>query len=383
MTITKKLKIGIVCYPTVGGSGIVATQLGIALAKLGHKIHFISYQRPFRLPTQSKNIYFHKVPINTYQLFRYPDYTLPLAVTMTDVHTKYKLDIMHVHYAVPHATAALLAKQIITDHQKIKPFKVITTLHGTDITLVGNDQSLKPVICYSIGKSDGITAVSKNLATETKKIFCINNPIEVIYNFYSPKKITKSPQLIRRELGLNKNTFVISHASNLRPVKRIPDLLKIFSQVEKKHDAKLLILSGGDFSPYLPLAKKLKIEKKIILKQNVADVENYLNAADCGLYTSDHESFGMSILETMSYGKPVLATRAGGVPEVITNRLNGLLYQVGDINGFTSGIDELINNKKLWQNISSEGKIKAEHYFSAAKMVKKYLDYYSKILAQN
>lgn len=376
------LRIGIACYPTVGGSGIVATQLGIALAKLGHQIHFISYDRPFRLPKQSKNIFFHKVPINTYQLFRYPDYTLPLAVTMADVHTKYKLDIMHVHYAVPHATAALLAKQIIIDHKKLKPFKVITTLHGTDITLVGNDKSLKPAICYSIGKSDGITAVSKNLATETKKIFCINNPIEVIYNFYTPKKITRSRATIRHELGVADDDFIISHASNLRPVKRIPDLLNIFAHVQKKRTSKLLILSGGDFSSYQALAKKLGIEKNIIIKKDVIDIENYLNAADCGLYTSDHESFGMSILETMSYGKPVLATKAGGVPEVIKNGADGLLYRVGDITGFTNSIIKLIDNYNFASQLGENGATKARQAFSSQMMVDRYINYYQKIVGR-
>ena len=375
----KKLTIGIACYPSVGGSGIVATQLGIELARRGHDVHFISYERPFRLTACTKNIFFHKVPVSTYQLFRYPDYTLPLAVTMADVHQKHHLDLMHVHYAVPHATAAVLARQIIVERNK-KAFHIVTTLHGTDITLVGRDASLHPIICYSIEQSNGITAVSKSLADETKEIFKISKPIEVIHNFYTPKRVTKSRDAVRRQLKVRPYDFVISHASNLRPVKRIPDLLKITANVRKKYPVKLLILAGDSFDPYRALVAKYNLAKYIIVKNDVGDVENYLNAADVGLYTSDHESFGMSILETMSYGRAVLATRAGGVPEVVINGKTGLLYNVGDVGGFTAGVTKLINEPTFRQQLADNGLKRAKTFFSTSTMVDWYVEYYGKVM---
>jgi len=377
----KKLTIGITCYPSVGGSGIVATQLGIELAHRGYDVHFISYERPFRLAERTKNIYFHKVPVSTYQLFRYPDYTLPLAVTMADVHQKFHLDLMHVHYAVPHATAAVLARQIIVERNK-KAFRIVTTLHGTDITLVGRDASLHPIICYSIEQSNGITAVSKSLADETKEIFKISKHIEVIHNFYTPKKITKSRDVIRRQLKVGPDDFVISHASNLRPVKRIPDLLKITANVRKKYPVKLLVLAGDSFNPYRALVAKYNLTKHVIVKNDVSDVENYLSASDVGLYTSDHESFGMSILETMSYGRAVLATRAGGVPEVVIHGKTGLLYEVGDVSGFTAGITKLINETKFRQQLADNGLQRAKTFFSTNAMVDRYIEYYEQAMSK-
>lgn len=378
----KKLKIGITCYPSIGGSGIVATELGKALAKKGHQVHFITYEKPFRLDLKSKNIYFHQVNVNEYPLFRYPDYTLPLAVKMAEVAEKYTLDIFHVHYAVPHATAALLARAMAHACRMCAP-KVITTLHGTDISLLANDKNLQPAIKFSIEQSDAVTAVSKALALETKKTLKTKKPIRIIYNFFEPKKITIPRQTIRKNLKLREDDFVLLHMSNLRGVKRIEDLLYIVAKLPKNSKAKLLLLSAGNFEQFNPLVKKLKIQKRIILESNVKDIENYINASDAGIYTSETESFGMGILETMSYGKPVLATKVGGVPEVIADQKTGFLYKVGDISGFTKGIKSLEADPSLTETLGKNAQKRAQNLFCTEKIVKQYQNYYYDILDTN
>lgn len=375
----QKLKVGIVCYPSVGGSGIVATGLGSELARLGHKVHFISYDPPFALDTDQKNISFHKVQFNSYELFKYPDYTLPLAVKIVDVNTKYKLDILHVHYAVPHATAALLAKDI-SHTQKIPFPNIITTLHGTDITLLGRDKTLMPAIKFSIESSCGVTAVSNSLKKDTIKVLKTDKDIEVIHNFYNPKEIKKSRKVIRKSLGIKEEDFLVIHLSNMRKVKRIPDLLEIMSRVVDSKNIKLLILAGGNPDQYLPMIKELGIEKNVIIKNNVLDIENYINASDIGLYTSGEESFGMGILETMSYGKPVLATRAGGIVEFMQNNKTGFLFKVGDIDGFAQKLLELSYNLDMVKKLGENAKSIAQQGFSGGKIVDKYIEYYRKII---
>ncbi len=374
-----KLKVGIVCYPSVGGSGIVATGLGSALAELGHQVHFISYEPPFLLDKHSSNIFFHQVKINDYELFKYPDYTLPLAVKMVEVSSKYKLDILHVHYAVPHATAALLAKNIANE-QKIPFPDVITTLHGTDITLLAQDKNLMPVIKYSIEASCGVTAVSESLKRDTIKVLGDCNEIEVIHNFYNPKKITNSRSAIRKSLGISEKDFLAIHLSNLRKVKRIEDLLKIIAKVKNSKNIKLLILAGGDFSQYEPLVKKLGIKDRIIVRDNVSDVENYINAADIGLYTSQEESFGMGILETMSYGRPVLATNVGGISEFMQNGKTGYLFKVGKVSEFAEKLLQLSGDKELLEKLGGNAKFRAMSGFGSGEIVEQYLKYYRQIM---
>jgi N-acetyl-alpha-D-glucosaminyl L-malate synthase BshA len=387
---TGVLKIGIVCYPSVGGSGIVATNLGLELAKLGHQVHFISYEQPFRLTKKTKNVFFHKVNINEYNLFKYPDYTLPLAVKIEEVQKKFILDVVHVHYAVPHATAALLARRIMRSNGTPLP-QIVTTLHGTDITLLARDKNVLDVIKYSIERSHGVTAVSDSLKKDTIKFLKTDKPIEVIYNFYTPPPVTIDREKIRKSLGISNNDFVAIHLSNLRPVKRIPDLLKITSKIStrdgsasggKSPNFKLLILAGGDFSTFEPLVKNLKLEKKIIVKSNVQDIGNYINAADLGIYPSETESFGMAMLETMSYGKPVLATRAGGVPEVVDNGKTGFLFKVGDVAGFVEKTDMLISNPKIREEMGALAKKISCERFCVHKVVPEYVEYYKKIISQ-
>lgn len=357
----------------------MATQLGEELARLGHQVHFISYDPPFILNNSSKNVFFHKVEWSAYELFKYPDYTLPLAVKMVEVSKKFKLDILHVHYAVPHATAALLAKNIAKSERIPFP-NVITTLHGTDITLLARDKNVMPAIKYSIETSCGVTAVSASLKKDTTKVLKSRKNIEIIHNFYTPKKPRVSVQSIRKSLGLKNSDFVIIHLSNLRKVKRIPDLLQIMSKLKNIKNIKMLILAGGNFSPYESLANKLGVRKNIVIKRNVLDIENYINAADMGIYTSEEESFGMGILETMSYGKPVLATDVGGVKEVMQNGKTGFLFPVGKTERFADKIKQIYGKPELLKRMGESARERVQKNFSANKVVGKYLEYYKKII---
>jgi len=376
----KKLAVGITCYPSVGGSGIVASQLGAELAALGHRIHFISYEPPFRLEPKQPHIKFHPVQINEYQLFKYPDYTLPLAVKMALVAQQEKLDILHVHYAVPHATAALLATRIVLAHQRRAPH-IITTLHGTDISLLGRDPNLRSVIKYSIEASDGVTAVSESLRQETVQVLRTRKPIEVIHNFYRPRTPKKSRAAMRKSLGVEPRDFLVAHLSNLRPVKRIPDLLKVIAHLKDEPHLKLMILAGGSFAEYEPLARSLGIEDRLVIRHDVLDIENYLNAADAGLYCSEKESFGMGVLETTSFAKPVVATRLGGVPEIIRDRETGFLEKLGDTVAMAADLRKLIADPKLAASIGEAARKRAREEFSPARSVGHYLEYYSRVIA--
>jgi N-acetyl-alpha-D-glucosaminyl L-malate synthase BshA len=370
-----RLAIGITCYPSVGGSGIVASQLGSELARLGHQVHFISYEPPFRLDRKQPKVYFHKVELNEYGVFKYPDYTLPLAVRMVEVADKYKLDVLHVHYAVPHATAALLATQIAREQRKHTPH-VVTTLHGTDITLLGRDPNLRPIIKYSIESSCAVTAVSASLCRETVQVLKTAKPIHVVYNFYRPKPPTRSRRAVRRALKIRENDFLLIHMSNLRPVKRIPDVLRVLAEVRDLDQVKLLVLAGGSFDEYRPLVRKLGLEKRLVVKPNVLDIENYLNAADAGLYASAKESFGMGVLETMSFGKPVVATRVGGVAEIVQHGKSGFLNRMGDVKSMASAVRKLAEDASLAAAVGERARARAAQAFSPEKSVQEYLDLY-------
>ncbi|MCU1336641.1 MAG: bshA [Bryobacterales bacterium] len=379
-----KLSIGITCYPSIGGSGIVASQLGSELARLGHKVHFISYEPPFRLDRKQRNVTFHRVELNEYRLFKYPDYTLPLAVKMVEVAARHDLDILHVHYAVPHATAALLATQIARKQIRRAPH-VITTLHGTDITLLARDRSLGPIIKYSIESSCAVTAVSRSLKKETIQVLKTRKPIEVIYNFYRPKPPRQARTEVRRALRVRESDFLLIHLSNLRPVKRLPDVLRVVAELKNLEvgdhgKVKLLILAGDSFAPFRPLVKRLGIEDRVIVKENVLDIENYLHAADAGLYTSEKESFGMGVLETMSFGKPVVATRVGGVAEIVQNKRTGFLARLGDVKAMAAAVRRLAADPELAARMGAAARIRAEQEFSSQKSVEQYLDLYRRTI---
>jgi L-malate glycosyltransferase len=379
---TKRLAIGITCYPSVGGSGIVASQLGSELAKLGHRVHFISYEPPFRLDLEQPNITFHPVKINEYQLFKYPDYTLPLAVKMVAVAHTHKLDLLHVHYAVPHATAALLATDIARKQGRRTPH-VVTTLHGTDITLLGRDPNLGPIIKYSIESSCGVTAVSESLRKETMQVLRTRKPIEVVHNFYRPAEHSMSRLEVRQSLRIRNSDFLLIHMSNLRPVKRFPDVLRVLAQVKDLKRVKLLILAGGTAEPfdeYKPLARELGIMDKLVVRNNVVDIENYVNASDAGLYTSEKESFGMGVLETMSFAKPVVATGVGGVPEIVQDGKTGFLAKLGDIRSMARDVRKLEADPELAASMGEAARLRAQQQFSAERSVNHYLDYYHQVL---
>jgi N-acetyl-alpha-D-glucosaminyl L-malate synthase BshA len=371
------LRLAITCYPSVGGSGILASQLGEQLARRGHEVHFVSYERPFRLDASAPGIFFHPVNVNEYDLFKYPDYTLPLSVKLAEVSRRYDLDLMHAHYAVPHAVAACLARQMLGGDRP----RLITTLHGTDTTLIGRDPSYQPVIRHAIEHSAGVTAVSEFLREETMRIFGVAREIRVIHNFFAPARPSRTRQQVRDALGIG-DRFLVLHMSNLRAGKRVDHLLRVIAAARRRDRIHLLILAGGDFTPYRRLVAELGIEDRVTVMTSVPDVENYLNAADLGLYTSDYESFGLSILESMFHRHPVLATRAGGVPEVVIDGETGFLPQPGDIGAFVERLDAIVEEPERFREMGERGHERARSLFSSDRIVDQYVEYYREVLAR-
>jgi N-acetyl-alpha-D-glucosaminyl L-malate synthase BshA len=353
----------------VGGSGIVASVLGEELARRGHEVHFISYERPFRLPPASDRLYFHPVVINDYDLFRYPDYTLPLSVKLAEIARDFRLDVVHVHYAVPHATAAILAREMLPPTQRPR---VVTTLHGTDTTLLGKDPGYGPAIRHALNCSDAVTAVSGFLRSETHRLLDFNGEIEVIYNFFEPRPPQRSPELVRRELGLRKDELLIFHSSNLRPLKRIDLLLDTIAQIPPAHPLKLLILAGGKFAPFTDQVRRLGLEKRVIVRENVNVIEDYLQLADLALITSDSESFCMSILEAMFFACPSVATRVGGIPEVIEDGKTGILGPSGDAEALARAVESLIVDPTRRAALGQAAQLSARDRFSANEIVPRY-----------
>lgn len=369
------LKIGITCYPSVGGSGILASALGVELAKRGHEVHFISYERPFRLPPDAERIFFHPVEISDYELFKYPDYTLPLSVKMAEVSRAQGLDVLHVHYAVPHATAAILARDMVKD---VKAPKVVATLHGTDTTLLGRDPRYAPAIRHALEHADAITTVSHFLKSETERLIGVRRPIDVIHNFFEPRPATRSREAIRAELGL-KDEVMLIHLSNLRPVKRIDLLLEVAARIEPRNRFKLVILAGGDFTPFEAQVKQLGVESSVVVRNNVFEVEEYLQAADLGLFTSESESFCLGILEAMAFSTPSVSTNVGGIPEVIDSGHNGILLPVGDVEGLSRAATDLIKDSAQRQALGTASLKKAQTVFSAAAIVPQYIELYRRV----
>src|SRR5437667_7628604 len=325
-------RIGIACFPLIGGSGILATALGSELARRGHEIYFFSYAQPVRLDLPQEGLHFHRVEVVHNPLFPCPDYTLPLAVKMAEVARSQQLDLFHVHYAVPHALAACLAAQMLG---RLAP-RIVTTLHGSDTTLLGQDPDYRTAIEHALVHSDAVTAVSESLRDQTQEIFQLQREIEVIPNFFTPTKPRRRREEVRRELGIS-DQFLVVHMSNLRPVKRIDLLLQIIARTSNRNRVRLLILAGGPFGPYESLLDELGLRGHVIVREAAAVVENYLPAADAGLYTSEKESFGLSILETLFFGKPVVAFRVGGIPEVVGGA--AYLHEFGDIAAMASSLD--------------------------------------------
>jgi N-acetyl-alpha-D-glucosaminyl L-malate synthase BshA len=372
------LKIGITCYPSVGGSGILATALGEELAKRGHEVHFISYERPFRLPENAPRLFFHPVIVNDYPLFKYPDYTLPLSVRMAEVSRDHKLDVLHVHYAVPHATAAILARAMLPPEQQPR---VVTTLHGTDSTLLGCDPGYGPAIHHALIQSDAVTAVSEFLKQETQRVLGFDGSMDVIHNFFEPRTPKRSRDEVRRELGL-RDEVLLFHSSNLRPVKRIDLLLETIARIHPRESFKLLILAGESFAPFVSEMKRLGLEQRVIIREKVSNMEDYLQAADIGLFTSETESFCLGILEGMCFDCPGVATRVGGIPEVIEHDVSGKLCAAGDAEALAAATEELIRNRELRESMGKAAQQQAREKFSADVIVPKYEALYRRVCAK-
>jgi L-malate glycosyltransferase len=369
------MKIGIACYPSVGGSGILATALGEELVRRRNEVHFFSYERPFRLPSDVPGLHFHPVAINEYQLFKYPDYTLPLSVRMAEISREHCLDILHVHYAVPHATAAVLAKAMLPP--ELQP-RIVTTLHGTDTTLLGHDAGYGPAIHHALSCSDAVTTVSDFLKAETHHVLGFNGPIETIYNFFLPRQPRRSREEVRRELGL-RDELVILHSSNLRPGKRIDLLLATAARIQPRNAFKLLILAGGDFAPFREEVRRLGLEDQIIVRETVNEIEDYLQIADIGLFTSDSESFGLSILEGMFFGFPSVARQVGGIPEVITNNVTGILVPFDNPHELARAVEALIRHPERRLAMGQAAQRHARQRFSAEIIVPQYEALYRRV----
>ena len=371
----RPLKIGIICYPSVGGSGILASELGEELAQRGHEIHFISYEQPFRMPAGPR-VFFHPVVVNSYDLFKYPDYTLPLSVKMAEVSRDHGLDVLHVHYAVPHATAAFLARSMLHQEHKLR---IITTLHGTDTTLLGRDPGYGPAIRHALEHSDAITTVSEFMRRETVRLLGIKRPIEVIHNFFEPHAPSRSRAEMRRELSLADGEAMLLHLSNLRPLKRIDLLFDTVARVQPRGNFKLVILAGDSFAPFEMELRRLGLTDRVVVRARVTDIEDYLQAADLGLFTSETESFCLSILELMSIGCPSVAFDVGGIPEVVLSGETGLLVPFGDTGAMAGAIQSLLADPARRATLGRAAQLRAREHFSAAAIVPRYEALYRKV----
>lgn len=376
----KFMKIIILCHASSGGSGIVGTELGLALAKKGHQVHFITSEVPFRMMgSWKKNVFYHEVETVDYPLFKYPPYDFSLANKIFDVIVQNKIDIIHCHYAVPHAPAAYLAKQMAKSVGR--DVAVITTLHGTDVSLFGTNPTLKDVISFSLKESDAITSVSAAMATEAKEVFQLPEEPEVIYNFVDIKPPTKVPEDLKEVFGFN-NAKIITHISNFRAVKRIEDVIKIFARVEKKTNARLVLIGDGpEQRTAHKLAVKLGIINKIHFLGLQSSIAKLLSITDVFLLPSEKENFSLSALEAMACGVPVVATNVGGMPEMIESGVDGYLAEVGDVCAMADYVIDLLSNESKYKKISETARYKITEKFAAEKIVPLYEELYKKTLA--
>ena len=371
------MKIGITCYPTYGGSGAVATELGIALAQRGHEIHFITYQQPFRLPSFLPRIYFHEVDVGRYPLFEYPPYDLALAVRMHEVVLAHKLDLLHVHYAIPHATSAWIAREMLAGTRP--DIKVLTTLHGTDITIVGQDPSFHAITKFSIEKSDGLTAVSRFLRAETQSAFgCTGCRIEVIPNFIDPAVYDRSryePQL-GDQVGAGKK--VLMHISNFRPVKRVRDVVAIYARVAQQIPSVLVMVGDGpDRVDAEQEARRLGVQDSVFFLGKLESVAPLLASADLFLLPTQSESFGLSALEALATGVPVIGARAGGLPEVVRDGETGALCAAGDVEAMAQAAIGFLGDEDRWQAASTLAAADARERFGLEQVVAQYEAFYA------
>ncbi len=380
------MKIGITCYPTYGGSGVVATELGLELAQRGHEIHFISYAQPIRLRGAEPNIHYHEVEVSRYPLFDYPPYDLALATRMAEVAQLYDLDLLHVHYAIPHSVSAMLARQMLAAGPRAQRLPFVTTLHGTDITLVGLDRSYLPITRYSIEQSDGVTAISNYLRERTQRVFDVKKPIEVIYNSVNCDvylRDTKIAEEMRREYAPD-GQRVLVHLSNFRPVKRLSDVIEIFDRVHKQMPSRLLLIGDGpDRSVAEWLAVQKGIHDDVLFLGKQDQIYEKLSIADIMLLPSELESFGLAALEAMACEVVPISTRAGGVPEVIDHGNTGYLADVGDVDTMARYAIELLTNDQLLREMGKRARAAAMDKFCASKIVKQYEDFYLRVLERS
>ena len=374
----EKLNIGIVCHPTQGGSGIVATQVGLGLAKRGHAVHFISRALPFRLNEKHKNIVFHEVDVTNYPLFKYPPYTIALAGKLATICRNEKLDILHVHYAIPHAVSAYLCHQLLGERAP----PIMTTLHGTDITLLGIDESFHEIIGLAINHSDGVTAVSRYLAEVTKSSFDIDRDIEVIYNFINSDELTpelRSPEV--RSQYLHNHELLIGHMSNFRPVKRVSDVIRAFHLIQKKIPARLLLIGDGAEIPSAHhMVNELGISQCVEFLGSVNPVGSILAQLDLFLLPSEMESFGLAALEAMACGVPVISSRAGGLPELIEDNVSGLLFETGDYHGMARSAIELLKDEPRRKAMGIAARKRSVEMFPEERGIDMYEECYRRLI---
>ncbi|HBV05368.1 MAG TPA: N-acetyl-alpha-D-glucosaminyl L-malate synthase BshA [Gemmatimonadetes bacterium] len=374
------MKIGITCYPTYGGSGAVATELGLALGARGHEVHFVSYDQPFRLAGLRERVIFHQVEMEDYPLFEHPPYALALAVALHDTALRHGLDLVHMHYAIPHAVSAYLARQMLGDERGLR---IVTTLHGTDITLVGLHPSFHEITRFSILGSDGLTAVSEYLKEQTVEGFSVpEERIEVIPNFIDTDVWRPDRQPCQKAMFASEGESIVMHVSNFRSVKRAEDVVSVFSRIQERVPARLVMVGDGPDRPRASqLARELDIEDRVLFLGKHPAVEDLLSCTDLFLLPSEKESFGLAALEAMASGVPVIATRAGGMPEVVEDGVSGRLLDVGDVSGMAEAGVELLKDKDLRERISSAGLDVAKSRYSTEMVVPQYEAYYERILS--
>ncbi len=374
------MRIGIACYPTFGGSGVVATELGLALAERGHEVHLLSYARPFRLQRFLKNIFFHQVEVTSYPLFKYPPYDLALASKLLEVMERHGLDIMHVHYAIPHAVSAYLAREMFPGDLGQRA-RTIVTLHGTDITIVGNDKSYFHVTKFAIEKSDGVTTVSRYLETETRRIFGVTCDIRVLPNFIDPERFAPGRTHLKRELFASPTEKIVTHVSNFRPVKRIPDVVQTFAIIAAKLPARLLLIGEGpELARAIELAEKLGVSNRVVSLGQQEATEDLLSLSDLFLLPSEYESFGLAALEAMSCAVPVIATGAGGLLEVVEDGVTGYLCPPGDVDALARRGIEILSDPDGGKRLGGAGRERAIRLFDKASIVMRYEAYYREVL---
>lgn len=376
------MNIGIICYPTYGGSGVVASELGKVLASKGNKVHFISYEQPVRLDFFSENLFYHEVTVSNYPLFQYPPYELALTAKIVEVVKNSNLQILHVHYAIPHAAAAIMAKKILKDIDGIK-IPVITTLHGTDITLVGNNANYGEVISYSLNQSNAVTSVSESLKNDTYKLFSVNKNIHVIPNFINTEKYNRKGNLCSRKFFANDDEFILMHTSNFRKVKRIDDVIEIFTKVNSVKPSKLILAGDGPERSHIEqLCAKNKINDRVFFLGKQDNIEKILSISDVFLMPSETESFGLAALEAMACGVPVVSTDTGGQTEVNIHGFSGFTAKLGDVNIMSNYVLKIIESDETLNKFRQNAQNQALK-FETVNIIPLYENLYNAILSEN